>query len=192
MSFDQLVMQCGAPALCGIKSASLFSMKLDLYGNGSWKISEWNEYFASQGIHILPIQKKDGRMLLLVYNKEILKGITSDKAVSSYLRGKGYPVDNGFEAVFREFLFRLMAYKSFPHEAGVFLGYPLKDVIQFEINGGCGFKYCGYWKVYDDIESAVSLMDKYKKCSLFCTSLLQKGITVPLAACKYKTLYKVA
>ena len=42
----------------------------------------------------------------------------------------------------------------FPHEMGVFLGYPLEDVKGFIQNGGRGSLFTGYWKVYHDPERA--------------------------------------
>lgn len=186
MSFDQVLMHCGAPALCGIKTASLFSMKMELYGSGSEKLEELSEYFAAQGIFIVPIQKKDNRMLFFVYNRELLEKRLSSKAAKEYLAGKGYPVNYGFEAVLRELLFRLMCYETFPHEIGFFLGYPLEDVIQFERLKGTGFKFSGYWKVYGDIESAMTLMNRYKNCSTYCSKQLELGNSIPAAAKNYR------
>jgi len=40
--------------------------------------------------------------------------------------------------------------KSFPHEIGVFLGYPARDVEGFIRTGGRQYLAVGYWKVYQD------------------------------------------
>ncbi|WP_242947063.1 DUF3793 family protein [Clostridium haemolyticum] len=48
-----------------------------------------------------------------------------------------------------------------PHEIGIFLGYPLKDVIDFV---ECPNKQClllGYWKVYNDIKDAQIKFNKF-------------------------------
>ena len=44
---------------------------------------------------------------------------------------KGYPVEKGFDAVLYEPVFRLMRFGDFPHEIGIFLGYPQEDVVPF-------------------------------------------------------------
>ena len=53
---------------------------------------------------------------------------------------------------------------DFPHEIGVFLGYPLADVIGFIQNRGKNFTACGYWKVYTDPTAAQAEFARYKKC----------------------------
>ena len=59
---------------------------------------------------------------------------------------------------------RLCCEQDFPHEIGVFLGYPLADVIGFIQNRGKNFTACGYWKVYTDPTAAQAEFDRYKKC----------------------------
>ena len=59
---------------------------------------------------------------------------------------------------------RLCCEGDFPHEIGVFLGYPLADVIGFIQNRGKNFTACGYWKVYTDPTAAQAEFDRYKKC----------------------------
>ena len=88
MSFDRVVVQCGAPALCGIKTASLFSMRMDLYADGCEKISGWNRIFRQSGTVILPIQRKEDFMLFFVYNPELIKARLAQKNVRHYLAKK--------------------------------------------------------------------------------------------------------
>ena len=44
---------------------------------------------------------------------------------------------------------------GFPHEIGIFLGYPLWDVEGFLKNNGENSIGNGYWKVYDDLAGAL-------------------------------------
>lgn len=44
--------------------------------------------------------------------------------------------------------------QEFPHETGVFLGYPLEDVKGFIRHGGKNYCEIGYWKVYSKAEQA--------------------------------------
>lgn len=76
MGFDETILYCSSPSLCGIKPASLFTMKNALYKNGSEKICELNNALKKKNISILPIQKKN-YMLLFVYNKVLLKNLSS-------------------------------------------------------------------------------------------------------------------
>ena len=65
---------------------------------------------------------------------------------------------------------------EFPHEVGLFLGYPPEDVKGFIDHRANDFKCAGLWKVYGDEEKARSLFEKYRKCTeIYCT-LWQSGL----------------
>ena len=59
---------------------------------------------------------------------------------------------------------RLRQSEGFPHEIGVFLGYPLEDVIGFCRHKGEGCKLCGYWKVYGDVDHAKRCFAAFDCC----------------------------
>lgn len=65
--------------------------------------------------------------------------------------------------------------KGFPHEIGIFLGYPLEDVKGFIENSGRHFKICGQWKVYSDTKRAEKLFAKYAECSDRFVLVYHKG-----------------
>ena len=91
---------------------------------------------------------------------------------------KGYPVQRGFGAVLAELLHRLVLRADFPHEVGLFLGYPLEDVQGFEADSRA-FKYAGTWKVYGDPAEAARRMALYKSCSDTCMGWVCGGMSVP-------------
>ena len=59
---------------------------------------------------------------------------------------------------------RLRTSACFPHEIGLFLGYPLPDVIGFIRNRGRNCKCCGFWKVYSNEWETRQLFEKFRKC----------------------------
>ena len=59
---------------------------------------------------------------------------------------------------------RLRERDGFPHEIGLFLGYPAEDVYGFLKYGGKNCKYTGCWKVYSDVDRALALFDRYRRC----------------------------
>ena len=74
---------------------------------------------------------------------------------------------------------RMQVRKSFPHEVGLFLGYPPADVRGFIEHRGQGARFAGYWKVYSQVERARELFALYSECShAFCTRL-DKGEPFP-------------
>ena len=59
----------------------------------------------------------------------------------------------------------LKSSNDFPHEIGLFLGYPVEDVKGFiKYKGECS-KCIGCWKVYGDVTKAEDTFDRYKKCT---------------------------
>ena len=51
--------------------------------------------------------------------------------------------------------------ESFPHEIGLFLGYPLGDVGGFLRHGGKNYIFSGYWKVYTRPAKTAELFRKF-------------------------------
>lgn len=68
-----------------------------------------------------------------------------------------------------ELVRRLNRGEDFPHEIGLFLGYPAEDVSGFIRHGARCAKCVGTWKVYGDEESARKKFALYQKCTrLYC------------------------
>ena len=93
-------------------------------------------------------------------------------------------VEKGLTGILPELLHRLAFSSCFPHEVGLFLGYPLCDVVGFE-NDRSGYKFSGFWKVYGDLDEAERKMKMYKSCSEICMRMLGSGLSVPMIAEKY-------
>ena len=185
MGFDEIIIHYGAPALCGIKPACLFSMTGEKFAGGSHLLHQWQWQFSEEKKFFVPVKKYDGRFLLFVYDKPLLAKILRNPKNVSYLSSKGYSVEKGLAAVLAELFHRLAGRAAFPHEVGLFLGYPLEDVVGFELHRAQGFKYSGIWKVYGNTEAAIQRMNLYRTCSETCMKLLAGGLSVPLATKKY-------
>ena len=63
----------------------------------------------------------------------------------------------------------------FPHEIGLFLGYPLEDVQGFIENCGKNYRLCGCWKVYGDPQAALRCFARYEKCARVYLQCYQNG-----------------
>ena len=70
---------------------------------------------------------------------------------------------------------------DFPHEIGVFLGYPVEDVTGFIKNKGKSFKLNGYWKVYGDEKKASHMFRRYTECRDSLCRKLSQGISLESA-----------
>ena len=65
--------------------------------------------------------------------------------------------------------------RSIPHEIGVFLGYPLGDVLGFIANRGRNSVRTGYWQVYCDEAQAAEKFARYRKCHEVYSRLFSAG-----------------
>ena len=65
----------------------------------------------------------------------------------------------------RQLAARLCLEEEFPHEIGVFLGYPLDDVKGFIRHKGRDYTFCGCWKCYGDPQAARRRFERYRRCT---------------------------
>lgn len=172
--FEQKLAFHTAPSLMGIKCASLMSLR-----RGEFDISAHAERFnlraAAKGLRIKNLCECGERSLLLVCNEEKLACRLSEPVCREVLRSCGYTDDMSCEQCLERLAERIRAESDFPHEIGIFLGYPVEDVLGFIHNNGCNFKLCGYWKVYGDPEKALRTFENYNKCRKFLCGRLREG-----------------
>ena len=93
------------------------------------------------------------------------------------LRQAGYQ-DLAQHACLRELKRRLQARGTFPHEIGLFLGYPPEDVAGFMTHQGKHCKCVGCWKVYGDQAAAEKIFRQYKKCTETYCNRWRRGATL--------------
>ena len=104
MSFEEAVIQCGAPALCGIKPSCLFSIRKEVYDAYKSKVKEWHSAFAGEGKYIVALPRPNAQVLFFVYDKNLLERQCGDCCIRRYLKEKAYPVESGFYAMLSELL----------------------------------------------------------------------------------------
>ena len=63
-------------------------------------------------------------------NEKSMEKVLVNKRCINFLKFVGYSSDYELNDYMDELVFRLQS-EEFPHEIGVFLGYPLKDVLGF-------------------------------------------------------------
>ena len=163
-----------APTLLGIKCASLVS-----FSSAEFDIDFHTAYFnrktAEKGLKCRVLCSCKNRALMLVYSEKLLKKRIEDNAVRSILTEYGYPENYSLEECLDRLSQRIRESKNFPHEIGVFLGYPVEDVVGFIENKGENFKLCGAWKVYGCVENAKRTFSNYDKCRIFLCNKLNEG-----------------
>ncbi|MBR3309062.1 MAG: DUF3793 family protein [Lachnospiraceae bacterium] len=163
MSDQTIIEQC-APTLAGIKTGSLFSVKFPDEKTAVQEIRELNKKIRSKGLRAIPVGVQKKRTLIYLYRPEDLRRDFENPEVLAILKDRGYPCESVSGCIV-QLVKRLAGEKDFPHEIGLFLGYPPCDVRGFINSPKDGVKFVGYWKVYGDPNRARQLFAKYKKCT---------------------------
>lgn len=178
----QLVLQC-APTIAGLKTSNLLIVPKDLED----KVRMVLRHSGLLGYRLVYDKK---RVIFLVFNRDMLMSYLSKDEVKDFLVKYGYRTD-AFGYCLRYFQKRYDAYvhcrKDFPHEMGVFLGYPLGDVEGFIENGGDNFLLSGYWKVYSDEAEAQGLFEKFDVVKDDMVRMVSKGYSIKSIVSYYAT-----
>ncbi len=147
-----------APTICKIKAGSLVNLK----NSKRDLINTWNvykKYIADYfNLKFVELKKDEEKYLLYFYDETELIKRFENKDIASYLSFSGYEKNNNINYYISKLKENFKF--SIPSEVGIFLDYPLLDVIDFEKNiKKC--KYCGYWKCYNDVEGAKGICYRY-------------------------------
>ena len=140
----------------------------------NYAVRRWNNTLRDKGVLCFCLCLHEHTALIYVVRMSRLQNDLSDPAVGEFLSSFGYTSQNAIDAllVLRQ---HLMQSDTFPHEIGIFLGYPLADVKGFIINHGHNCLCCGDWKVYSDPENAVKTFRRYCKCKQIYRRMWEQG-----------------
>mgnify|MGYP005804497435 CR=1 FL=1 len=176
-TFEQLLVTHCAPTLAGLKMASLFNYE----HGGREQLLEvlrfWKEQMGEYGLQLDILRETPKKALIYVYWEQELEALLQKGQVRRILRDCGYePLQP--RLVLGQLKERMAGSGCFPHEIGLFLGYPLADVIGFIENQGKNCCMCGYWKVYCDEYQARKTFEQYTSCRLLYQRMFQEGVPV--------------
>jgi hypothetical protein len=181
---ERIIINHCSPVILGVKPAALFTLPSEsclapLAG------------VLPAAVSLMALRKNGGQVL--VFDQRLLEKTISDERVRALLEGMGYPRRRrGFEGaapggrrkrgedspvfVYLDyFKSRFQSLCPFPHEIGLFLGYPVDDVLGFVKYRGRRYKLRGFWKVYGDVEQAKNDFCRYELCREAVRARLQKG-----------------
>lgn len=162
MSEDLLINHC-SPTLAGVKTGNLFTCSYTTKDELICRIRQLNKILVPKGLRLLPMRFYNGKVLIYLYRPSQLKGDLDNSTAVKLLKQCGYSLENSNSCVV-QLIDKLQNSEDFPHEIGLFLGYPPEDVDGFMHSSRIGCKHTGVWKVYGDVEKAkqtFALYDKY-------------------------------
>ena len=118
----------------------------------------------------------------MVYRPALLFSQLCAPDARALLAHYAYPPPRCLGALLRHLKGRFSSCGRFPHEIGLFLGYPTADVQAF-IAGDAPCKLCGYWKVYCDVDAAKERFACYDACRACVCRMLAEGCTISQLLC---------
>ena len=169
MSDELIISQC-APTLAGIKTANMFTDEYTSREEVAQSLRRLNGVLNPKGLRIVAMRYMEKRVLLYLYRPEALSRDLQNADAQEILRSLGYSecACSKAENCLGCLICRLRRGGAFPHEVGLFLGYPPEDVRGFIENRAGGFKLLGCWKVYGDVEQAKKKFESFKSCTRAC------------------------
>lgn len=153
-----------SPTLAGLKTGSLFSCRYETEEEVRQDVRAMNRLLVPKGLRVLCLRYRAGLALIYLYRPDCLYRDLNDPTAAHLLADRGYPCANADRCVVA-LVEKLHECNEFPHEIGLFLGYPPVDVEGFIDHGAKDFKCVGDWKVYGDEEQARQTFARYRACT---------------------------
>jgi hypothetical protein len=174
------------PTLLKLKPASLVNFnkkytnnKIDFMTTLQYEISQFHVKYEI-------LYENDVMYCILIYHYDFLNNVIqkfhNNKLIfSNDYQSNDYQSDNVYLTFYLSILKR--RYRNymekiiidFPHEVGIFLGYPMIDVAEYIKNKGENYLLSGYWKVYHNVNKAKRTFFTYTKIRECSLELINSG-----------------
>ena len=169
----QLALQC-APVISGIKISNLLTIPAK-------SLRELSVVLKKTELSFRILYPGRERLVILIFREAKLREYLAREEVMAFIYKCGYETSD-ISKIFPVFVKRYMRYmelkQDFPHELGLFLGYPIEDVEGFIKENGKNYLYSGYWKVYKDTELKIRLFKDYERVQTEIVRLLYEGLDI--------------
>ena len=170
----QIVFQC-APLLSGLKISNLLIIDENL----SEAVAR---ILSVTDISVYWLVCSRNRLSFLLYNDKELTDYLLRNDVNQMLEQSGYAgldTEQALQLLSGRYQRYMEKKGGFPHEIGLFLGYPVEDVKGFIKNGGKNCLYTGYWKVYRNTSEKTKLFARFDYVRELMVLLACHGAELP-------------
>jgi hypothetical protein len=175
-----------AEVLEGVKPANLITMHDRAHPCGRNLYRLWECYaaglLAASGLQAQVLSDCGRRRLVLLYSPRLLESLLQKPNVRNFLHKAGYPPYDGAHQALATLTGRVRG-ADFPHEIGLFLGYPLKDVAGFMGWAAIPFSSNGPWRIYGEPSRSLGLANCHKDCRRRMAQRLDGGCDPTLCLC---------
>lgn len=175
--FEEALIRHCAATLAGHKCGSLFSYRIAAGERMGENLRALNSLLAGKGVQARLLKACETGGLVYVFRPGKLAQRLAQADVGQFLREQGYAslaLSDALVTLARH----IHCCQEFPHEIGVFLDYPLADVIGFIEHKGSDFCCLGCWKAYGDAEQARRTFALYHKCQAVYLDCYRRGFDV--------------
>lgn len=163
---ENMLLYSVSQVIAEIKPASTVTIKKsDLKLFRSWHMYG-KKFLMDINLDFIELRENKNVIILLIYNKEVLYKYLFEDKVNNLLIKLGYGNYKSIEGYLRTLQYRYNLYNC-PHELGVFLGIPYEDVVDFMECSEKRCLLCGYWKVYNNFNTAKEIFNNYDKVKEF-------------------------
>lgn len=175
--FEETLIRHCAATLARHKCGSLFAYAPGPGESLEENLAAVNARLAGRGVQARLMKRRAQGGLIYVYRPDQLATRLAQPEILAFLKERGY-AGPALEGALETLARRLGQGEEFPHEIGVFLGYPLVDVLGFIAHGGREFCCLGCWKAYSDAEQARRTFALYHKCREVYLACYRRGFDV--------------
>lgn len=169
----QVALQC-APLLTGMKISNLLTV-------GRSKRAAVLELFKETAVSCCILYESSEKTTFLLYIRPALEAYLSRPEVKVLMERFGYrgwDLEEILSLVSIKYEEHMEDCDGFPHEIGLLLGYPAKDVTGFIENNGKNFLYIGYWKVYSDLSECKRIFQSYNHAREHIIHMVSRGMKI--------------
>lgn len=154
-----------AELLDGVKPANLVNISDRPQPCGRNLFRLWmthgEELLQTTGLALNILRQTSDNLLLFIYRPDLLKDLVAKPPVQALLRQAGYPQTTETERLLTE-LESHLGDDAFPHEIGIFLGYPPKDVAAFMGLVHLPFACQGPWKIFGRPDKSLRVAESHR------------------------------
>jgi hypothetical protein len=163
-----------APTILGSKPATVLSFRDSTY---LAMLAIWRQHgcevLRNTLVQFLPLRCGSNLETVLFYREDALRQCIADDQHKCFLSELGYPVDAGVDECLALLCERFR--HSCPHEVGVLLGIPLKDVLGFMDRTNLQLTCRKEWCIYGNPDASLAAMGKFAGDKSFVSCLIAGG-----------------
>lgn len=167
-----------AEVLDGIKPSSLINLTDRPRRCGRNLYAIWKEHgediLRDSPLAVRVMAERPGSLLVLFYDRAALERLLANKGVAAILAKAGYRDACNVDGLLSAFASRFGS-GGVPHEIGLILGYPLKDVAGFMGLGRLRFSCQGPWRIYGNPRESLVLAESHLQCRCRMAGRLMAG-----------------